>query len=1124
MSPALEMDSRNFYVDGGTMDPASASYIVRRADTELLEALRRHELCYVLASRQMGKSSLMARTARQLTSEGFKCAIVDLTRFSERDGAAENWYRALVADIAERLGFRFDALAWWEKNDGLPPLGRLTNFLDRVVLARSSRPVVIFVDEIDTTIGLQFSDDFFAAIRACLNARAITPRFKRLNFVLLGVATPVQLIRDPSRTPFNVGRGIELTDFSPSEAAPLAQGLHSDPERAAALLERVLYWTDGHPYLTQALCADVARNSTWEVDELVKDIFLSRRHSREQPNLRFVRERLTQGEADLVSVLQAYREIVAGRSVRDEPNSSVLASLRLSGVVKTDFAGGLAVRNRIYRTVFSEEWVSSELPSEPLVPRGLPAPVSEAYITYDILRRLPEFRPLACGVLARILESEGFRDEALLVYLHSLQEDDAEMTRRLAANLVEFDYEHLYLSFVHQDTIANAAVSPRGTSVLVGGHDGLARLWSTSSGRPILDVFRHRGPINTVAFSPDGKWLATGSDDRNAYIWSAENGVRGVPLHHQARVRFVSFSSDSANLITCSSDGNATVWNVVTGQPVCDPLAHKDSVHLAVFTPDGTSVFTASQDETATLWRLSPDGAVKTDLSRDAIVNAVAFHPLGNVFLTASEDGKVTAWDINTKAALWTLALPGSVLDIAMSPDGKSFVCGSTDHSAIAFHWSSSLPLSYATMFHHDSVLAVAFTPDGKSILTGSADRTMRVWNAADGRPRSLPFRHQGRVTAVCAMPDSERVLTTDEKGTVRLWRSAARPNSDGAFLPHPSRIRFVAYRPDGAMIAAGRDDGIARFFTPGGQRAARPLLHSSPVSVLAFSPTGNLVATGCSDGTICLWNPATARRVKTLIAHDAAVIAIQFSPDGTCIASGSEDRTARIWDVGRGTVRVCLQHREAVRALTFSPDGAQVLTGGNDHYARAWSLSDGKQIGSAFDVSAGVSAVAFRPGNPEMFLSCGGTTLFLWRLKKDEKETQLLDVPTLIPEKLYSLRLVDPIEYATFAPQGDHILAFTRSCAYQYAIQDGGLSHVSSHFLIGPWAGGLRWHESATSLDLCVLDTGNLLAIQKLSLDNRKTIPLQGDVEHLLSEWQWRLGRVIKPDCRVVPVYSTPE
>lgn len=62
--------ARPFYVTGGTLPRDAPSYVTRRADDELLDGLRAGRFCYVLTSRQMGKSSLMVRTATRLRQEG----------------------------------------------------------------------------------------------------------------------------------------------------------------------------------------------------------------------------------------------------------------------------------------------------------------------------------------------------------------------------------------------------------------------------------------------------------------------------------------------------------------------------------------------------------------------------------------------------------------------------------------------------------------------------------------------------------------------------------------------------------------------------------------------------------------------------------------------------------------------------------------------------------------------------------------------------------------------------------------------------------------------------------------------------------------------------------------------
>ena len=93
---------------------------------------------------------------------------------------------------------------WWSEWSGLPPTQKMVKFLSDLVLGQTTAPIVVFVDEIDSTQCLPFSDDFFAAVRSCHEARATEPQFNRLTFALLGVASPTDLINDPYRTPFNV--------------------------------------------------------------------------------------------------------------------------------------------------------------------------------------------------------------------------------------------------------------------------------------------------------------------------------------------------------------------------------------------------------------------------------------------------------------------------------------------------------------------------------------------------------------------------------------------------------------------------------------------------------------------------------------------------------------------------------------------------------------------------------------------------------------------------------------------------------------------------------------------------------------------------------------------------------
>ncbi len=361
---SADIRASDFFVAGGTLHPDAPSYVKRPADDELLNLALASKFCYVLTPRQTGKSSLMVRTARRLQEQGVSTAIIDLTEFGT-EAKADQWYLDLIARLQAELELSVDPEAWWAERSSLSAMKRFNDFLHDVVLTEIEGPVVIFIDEIDTTLNLGFSDDFFAAIRFTYNARASDPVYKRLTFVLLGVAMPADLIKDRGRTPFNIGQGITLKDFSRADASVLQAGLEAvHPGQGEAIFTRIYHWTNGHPYLTQKLCLSVAETEDggWDderVDRLVETSFLSE-EVRKESNLQFVRDGV-QNSLNRQQMLAIYRQVYRGKEVPDDERSLGKNRLKMLGMVKSE-DGILKVRNEIYRRVFNLDWVRENTP------------------------------------------------------------------------------------------------------------------------------------------------------------------------------------------------------------------------------------------------------------------------------------------------------------------------------------------------------------------------------------------------------------------------------------------------------------------------------------------------------------------------------------------------------------------------------------------------------------------------------------------------------------------------------------------------------------------------------------------------------------------------------------------
>lgn len=358
------------YQFGGSLPFDHPTYVERQADLDLYEALSAETFCYVLNSRQMGKSSLRVRTMQKLQAKGTICALLDLNGLGSYV-SPEHWYTGIALNLAnafpslDRTAWR----KWWSDHRDLSAPQRLGEFIEKVLLQATSQPIVIFVDEIETILSLNFSaDDFLALIRFFYNCRADNPIFNRLTFALFGVATPSDLMRDKHRAPFNIGQAIHLRRFQPNEVEPLLLGLRDKFDCPDRILSEILAWTEGQPFLTQKLCNLIvnaddsiqAMSEVQAVEQIVQTKILENWELQDTPeHLRTIRDRLLTDKNRTHRLLITYQEILHHRRT-DNDEDPEQVELLLSGLVVRHHSE-LRVSNRIYEAIFNQFWLNQVL-------------------------------------------------------------------------------------------------------------------------------------------------------------------------------------------------------------------------------------------------------------------------------------------------------------------------------------------------------------------------------------------------------------------------------------------------------------------------------------------------------------------------------------------------------------------------------------------------------------------------------------------------------------------------------------------------------------------------------------------------------------------------------------------
>jgi WD40 repeat protein len=313
---------------------------------------------------------------------------------------------------------------------------------------------------------------------------------------------------------------------------------------------------------------------------------------------------------------------------------------------------------------------------------------------------------------------------------------------------------------------------------------------------------------------------------------------------------------------------------------------------------------------------------------------------------------------------------------------------------------------AYATIYprsvagHHDAVLNLAYSPDGRTLVSSSRDHTIRLWDVTTAPPTTRAVIKRPSPAAVAVSPDG-RLLAGYSTNALTIWDigDPGHPAELSTVNAGPGTRLSVAFRPDGRVLATGSQDrdgvhGAVQLWDVGDPRHPAPLaVDTGGVSSVSFSRDGHSLATATSGAT---WGTSTVRLLDVTDTHHLAVQsalkvntadAVAFSPAGNVLAAGGVGGEVNVWDVTDPRRPVAKDNNHTsepdvdgiINSLAFRPDGRMFATSSTTGEVNIWEINDEVNVYTSLPKTVSNQAVAFRPDGLGLVGGAADGTLQVW-------------------------------------------------------------------------------------------------------------------------------------------------
>ncbi len=288
---------------------------------------------------------------------------------------------------------------------------------------------------------------------------------------------------------------------------------------------------------------------------------------------------------------------------------------------------------------------------------------------------------------------------------------------------------------------------------LSGGADGEIRIWDLPRQKTLWTVYAHSTFVRGIVVAKDGASFFSCSDDKTI-----------------KNFRLAAFADEEERGADDEDLGRS-------GYQV-EPLnTWKGDAPFSAIDHSWNSTSFASGARSVDVWDIGRSKPIQSfTWGADSII-ALKYNPSEYTLIASTaSDNSICLYDTRSNTAVRKVIMALRSNSVAWNPmEPLNFTVANEDHCCYSFDMRK---LDKAINVHKDhvsAVMSIAYAPTGLEFVTGSYDRTVRIFNAREGRSREVYHTtRMQRVFCVNYSADNKYVVSGSDDTNLRLWKAQA--------------------------------------------------------------------------------------------------------------------------------------------------------------------------------------------------------------------------------------------------------------------------------------------------------------------------------------------------------------